>query len=821
MDSDRRTLKALFYDYPVNLALEIALHGSPSLMGVFERLVNIRETRYNQASMKALGQMVRYDRMHCHRGDNAYDELYKGLKLPFSYAEKVLSYNDTDHLCVVNYDALMRWNEMSKYVGEELMTVSYLAKKDIDCGYDRVIFTWNPILSHDCKSLNDELSANLPKGLCDIHLHLMASTDVFEFNWISLMNNILNHKKVFNQLTHPLDSPALVTRCYNYEDLYKWCVLACFIRWELYQRYLKGNKDAFGSDFEEEFRSLSKLSPFYYHQDLAKWQGRINRERRSAMMNSEGKVVDYAITDFFACNDQIGSPYMLYHGERILLYSFYRDYWNNDDTAYSISKYVFLYELIKCQLRREIVQVNMLPGMGNFQDYNQRKSLFVGEDWFEMAVKYAVQTTMPNPQDGMEARIMPQNNFANYKRLLDGNYHQQIFGKGDVFSRNSLHERMTYIVHFSKKACTRNNRFGELKKTIKKQAQILIELMKEKRDRCHVVGIDAAGNESNCRPEVFAHVYRYCKASGLRNFTYHAGEDFYDITEGLRTIEESIRLLQMNSINSDGCHYRLGHCVALGIDAKSYYANRNKIVMMPKQVLMDNLVWLLKYCEKEGVHVSTSIESRLKEQIQMLYNEIGYIQPFSYESYYNSMLLRGDDQKYYSDSYGVWGDTALDDSVDGEIRKDGLAKALLSDYINNPGIFRNGFMKSIDFKVPYGYDKLIKKVQNKLMRLIRNRGICVECNPTSNVRISRLDKYENHPVFRFVRLNCVPCKDLKVTINTDDKGIFVTSLQRELSLLALALKKQKVKGERNKWGEISINKYIGKLARNGQEQRFK
>ena len=82
-------------------------------------------------------------------------------------------------------------------------------------------------------------------------------------------------------------------------------------------------------------------------------------------------------------------------------------------------------------------------------------------------------------------------------------------------------------------------------------------------------------------------------------------------------------------------------------------------------------------------------------------------------------------------------------------------------------------------------------------------------------------KYENHPVFRFVRLNCVPCKDLKVTINTDDKGIFVTSLQRELSLLALALKKQKVKGERNKWGEISINKYIGKLARNGQEQRFK
>lgn len=73
-----------------------------------------------------------------------------------------------------------------------------------------------------------------------------------------------------------------------------------------------------------------------------------------------------------------------------------------------------------------------------------------------------------------------------------------------------------------------------------------------------IVGMDAANSELYCRPEVFGPIYRYMKQfcnsatdlselgseyyRGQRslNFTYHVGEDFWDITDGLRAIDEAI-----------------------------------------------------------------------------------------------------------------------------------------------------------------------------------------------------------------------------------------------------------------------------------------
>ena len=104
---------------------------------------------------------------------------------------------------------------------------------------------------------------------------------------------------------------------------------------------------------------------------------------------------------------------------------------------------------------------------------------------------------------------------------------------------------------------------------------------------------------------------------------------------------------------------------------------------------------------------------------------------------------------------------------------------------------------------------------------IKRSGLCIETNPTSNIRIGGLGRYDEHPIFRFADVRKLPCRNMLVSVNTDDKGIFSTSLHRELSLLAYALSKQQVKGARHRWTNGEVYNYVGRLAGAGQTNRFR
>ena len=107
------------------------------------------------------------------------------------------------------------------------------------------------------------------------------------------------------------------------------------------------------------------------------------------------------------------------------------------------------------------------------------------------------------------------------------------------------------------------------------------------------------------------------------------------------------------------------------------------------------------------------------------------------------------------------------------------------------------------------------------MKLLSSKKIYIETNPTSNVRIGQLGQYDELPLFRLSKIRKRPSQDIHITVNTDDKGIFGTSLHREFSLLALASTKQRHKGEVKKWDKQLVYRYIGCLASAGQAQRFK
>ena len=91
------------------------------------------------------------------------------------------------------------------------------------------------------------------------------------------------------------------------------------------------------------------------------------------------------------------------------------------------------------------------------------------------------------------------------------------------------------------------------------------------------------------------------------------------------------------------------------------------------------------------------------------------------------------------------------------------------------------------------YTVLLAAVQAAMRERLMDRDICVECNPSSNYLIGSFRRYEKHPIFCFNSrgLDLPECTDrqtqLRVSINTDDQGIFDTSLENEYALLYCAL----------------------------------
>ena len=130
-----------------------------------------------------------------------------------------------------------------------------------------------------------------------------------------------------------------------------------------------------------------------------------------------------------------------------------------------------------------------------------------------------------------------------------------------------------------------------------------------------IFGIDACSHEIGCRPEVFATEFRYLrklniyssivdnkvikyKLNGISihrknpgfSVTYHVGEDFLGLCDGLRAIDEAINFLGLQRGE------RIGHALALGTEAIRYYELKRWTIHIRKQDLLDNYVWVLYNC---------------------------------------------------------------------------------------------------------------------------------------------------------------------------------------------------------------------------------
>lgn len=578
------------------------------------------------------------------------------------------------------------------------------------------------------------------------------------------------------------------------------------------------------------------------------------------------KKIDYALNGIEYMGKNHEKKSYIYAGERWMMCMMFRKIYMNQKNYSEYFNLFYVYLLIKESIRSELVQSNDNVGFHNFQVYQNRKSnLLADEIYRNEFTRHAVADSLYSGNMlNLEVRIGPEVKAKRYNQNIQ--HLDKLLVIGDKWKKH-----LFYVIHFIKEDDEKVSGTGYTycrhnlkRKSLEKEAFALAEL----RERYplvgeRILGIDAASGEIGCRPEVFAPIFRYLKnhkysyytVEGKKklpqlNVTYHVGEDFLDLADGLRAIEEAVLFLNLESGD------RLGHALALGVDVEEWYQKKRYRIALCVQDHLDNLVWiyckLFQYDIKGFENLKEWIRSKYSELFEKLYyanfsqGEVNAIigrYPYRSSSmldmgifnYYRAWELRGDDPELYEMGYfdkhrylEKWEEFRVNFQYPQDFSLRWIAEIALINYMYhyNKDIRESG-AKTIEVHVPQNYAGAVAEIQKAMQKDIAKRGIAIETNPSSNFLIGTFRQYDKHPILRFYNKGLgydtrqiQECPQLSVSINTDDKGVFSTSLENEYALIACALEF----GDGEKGSELykrsDIYEWLDRVRIMGNEQSF-
>lgn len=747
---------------------------------------------------------------------------------------------------ICKYNKLLKWRMASLKLDSDLFISIFLAKSDLLSQYNRQDFNWSDTIKND----NINIHKILNKGVSENHYHLKGSAPHFNISWISLMNDVCGRASNFKKSMIDINLLENRENINSFKDL---ILLAASIRMWIYHYLYNINNDCI-----ENFNCINIDS---LKLKIIKIQNEINSFRYKGITKKE---------DYF--NKNVDEHF--YCGEKRMLYWSMREVLTSENPKFQ--KLLYIYLLIKSQFRAEIIQLNSRSGFENFQFYQKRKKDFLKtKKQKELLITESIMRSIRTQNlCTLEARIVPE---LNYNEMINSIRHSdriiidsllkekncwKIKNNSDLINQdtfvrnyNILKNRMYYVFHYPKLKDKKIYRMlGETKprnykmRKYLKQSAINFGKMREYSDIANrVLGIDGCGNELGCRPEIFGQAFRYLKDHFIINnipnkdipilkITYHVGEDFLDIVDGLRAVEEALRFLNM----SEGD--RIGHGLVLGVDVSEWYYTKNYKITISKQNYIDNIAWIIYKIKKYNIPNKFKYIAYLEPIFNKLYIEIygdninsklqdnNLLRNISVDEYYESWLLRGDDPDLYiSGSFKepsklkYWNRCSKNPICSDKIRNNRVVSRLYYLYNFDYNIRKIG-NEIITVNIDSIYVEIVEDIQKLIRENISIKGICIETNPSSNFLIGTFKRYDKHPITKFYSNNLFDRskvgKEINVSINTDDQGVFNTYLENEYSLMAISLEKAKDKNGQLLYDKQSIYRWIDEVRKMGIMQSF-
>lgn len=749
-------------------------------------------------------------------------------------------------------DEFEAWQNVTLGCGEDLFVTALLADNRVQEGIEPRHFQWNYIIKSDYFLLNNLIRQ---KKLVENHYHLGGSSPNVDLSWIYLMNYPFGQTEKFENLEkeratfYPSSYSYMPSHQSKLELLVK---IAALIRMWLFEICVLGRRLKKLDEESDDTNNWDKPLPIRKKLELihrffndkvylsypdVKESIEVYRYESSFM--AFNTKVDYAIRDFkvdgMECN-----PYIA--GERHLAYACLCHIFENHEDM-GVQTLFYLYLLIKNHFSHVFIQSNNKTGFQNFKEYNDRKSSFIIHTPYDkMAINMAVEGTIKeNYLEQLEVRFTP---YATEREMEDMIH----WVEENAFIRKSLdHDKYFYVVHFvkEKKANWYENeeyrhaplcREHEKRAIFRKKAECLVAMRNRGNEACRkIFGIDAASNEVNFRPENLGPVFRYLSASRIADDlpwktdipdlrkTYHVGEDFYEVVDGLRAIDEAILFLELAQGD------RIGHGVALGINVGKWYA-KHPVVALPLQNLVDNLAWTLYKIREWNLDISTANYYNLYTEFEKAFRQLYKNENVDLLTYIKAWELRGDDPECYTSGY----DRSWLRPVTSWERHCVRDRKLFEELATNKSVYdlyhkyhfdvdlKRDALKVVPFRFMPFYVDLVKQLQVRMRSYMLEKGVAVESCPTSNYLISNVDEFSEIPTFQLfpIRESHSDYIRLNVSVNTDDRGVFYTSLVKEYTLLAATLRQEKENGLRVHSDDKILN-WIEHLINNSKQQCFR
>lgn len=805
------------------------------------------------------------------------------------FATRVLQEIDGEPIC--RYENVLRWRFTSHLLEEDIFTTAYLAFQDCREGKRNRDFSWKPVIGNN----NEHLNWILRQGLADNHFHLKGSAPQFPLSWINMMNHVRSKK--YEKILEGYGNKRLSVSYEigtEEEHLYSLYLKAALIRCFLFaqiteQEFFIANnlvRNDYDPDPETRKWSTENLVMFLLKDktEIIFYRNKIQENIDFFRTNKGEKQLDYALTGEYRKGTGKNEANNSLSGERWLMYEMFLRIYAKSVKDQKYFNLFYLYLVIKRAIRAELVQTNENIGFDNFEKYQNRKEDFIEDTPLEKEyIKMALKGTIVNQNIlHLETRLTPRKTALQNKKYIE---------KYDKVMKNDeeLMERYFYVFHFVKEKDNEKLlnsdsycRHYQKRRSLQKQAKaIALFRTKFPETAKRLRGIDGCSREIGCRPEVLAQTYRYLKnhiVYAKRNkvyddnnkevtvsqlqMTYHVGEDFQSLVDGLRAIEEAIMFFNLN------CGSRLGHALALGEDPDEYYEGKKNCILITQQDYLDNLVWVYYRIKRFSLigyeDLLLNIEQEYNKYFRLIYGDAvsdeffgavireagkyfqssndrvskGYSNTrfnFRISEYYSAWQLRGDDPECYKNGYfkdtedfSEWKRFSVNKECprDYRIRYNPECAYLYFLYHYNPHVKNEG-RKTIEVQISHKMIKCIKEIQREMQFWISKLGIGIEVNPSSNFFIGTFDRYDKHPVFKLYNIGLTgsetklnECPQIPVCINTDDQGIFSTYLENEYALIALALEKAKDENGKNLYNRMFIYQWIENIRKLGLQLSF-
>lgn len=562
MDICRGVLRALFLDYPLSKVFD-KVCGNVSegdFLKPVEHLLRWRMTELTLTDARAIVERLtqKFSRSNCsifvHLFDYLCDNQYNDIFVDGNLSTPL-----------IRHEHLFRWMEIVKFIDGDLLTIANIVSCDKN-KKQRDRFTWSLALK------TGETLFDIENTYIDLHVHKNVANDRFYIHWIDLMNRFAITSRKTEDVKQEgdimLDEWSVKVRQYaplmlwkeNYTDksYMDWIGVAAIIRFYLF-RFLEEGKAIAPKERRDIYNSMTDS-------DIAKLlldecRRGVSSYRSTAFKEYLGKSYvdkawDYSIQDKYVDEDTRKSPYCIFVGERRLIYKLLLKIEENNKDAKKMAHWFYLYLLIKNRIRMEHYLANDLVGRSNY-------NLTVNN--FDSQMVKAMQMLSEQLQD---------NNSIIEVRMKDKEC-------DDFLKERERPKWIKAILLISK-----STKIEESKKIVAKYINPL--------QTGKIAGVDSAGSDTEKRPREFKNIVTYLRENGVRNLTYHIGENFYDLVDGLRAIDEIMTDLNWQKPN------RLAHLLALFTDAAKYYELKHYTVAIPKKMLSDNLEWIRKNAP-EGV----------------------------------------------------------------------------------------------------------------------------------------------------------------------------------------------------------------------------